>query len=242
MKEGIIDGLKKIGLTGYEAKAYAALVGLGEATARDIHEASEVPRTRIYDILRDLTDKGFVEFIEGSPTYYRAVEPEKVMERIRAELVEAIDISKRELRNLNIEVAGLSPIWCVRSEWGIKNRIRDFLAKADAGKLTIFCMNPSFLKEYRSNLKRLKAIVIVDDKSKFEELGLALNVMKEDYAKQFRDKTVEGLRYSLDCMMINAGRETLIISSIGGDKLAIIIKMPMISMLQESFLGLSIES
>ncbi len=65
-------------------------------------------------------------------------------------------------------------------------------------------------------------------------------MMKEHYVKQFRDKTVEGLRYSLDCMMIDAGREALIISSIGGDKMAIIIKMPMISMLQESFLELSV--
>jgi sugar-specific transcriptional regulator TrmB len=164
------------------------------------------------------------------------------MERIRDELVEAIDRSKKELRNLNLEISGLSPIWCVRSEWGIKNRIRDFLAKADTGRLTIFCMNPDFLKEYRSDFKRRKATVIVDDPSKLEEFGLTFKMMKEHYAKQFRDRTVEGLRYSLDCMMINAGRETLIISSIGGDKLAIIIKMPMISMLQESFLELSIES
>jgi Sugar-specific transcriptional regulator TrmB len=58
MEESIVVGLKKLGLTEYEARAYAALVGLGEATAREIHEASRVPRTRIYDILRDLGGKG----------------------------------------------------------------------------------------------------------------------------------------------------------------------------------------
>ncbi|MCX6668476.1 MAG: TrmB family transcriptional regulator, partial [Methanothrix sp.] len=68
MKDGLVDGLRKLGLTEYEAKTYAALVGLGEATARGVHEKSGVPRTRIYDILRDLEGKGFVEFIHGSPT------------------------------------------------------------------------------------------------------------------------------------------------------------------------------
>jgi len=241
MKEGIIDGLKKIGLTEYEAKAYAALVGLGEATARDIHEASEVPRTRIYDILRELTDKGFVEFIEGSPTYYRAAEPDRVLDRIRDEFEEAIATSKRELRNLNVELSGSSPMWCVRSEWGIKNRIRGFLANAETGKLIVFSMNPNFIKEYKSDLRKRKATIIVDDLSNFDDFGLELRVMKEHYVKQLREKTFEGMRFSLDCMMINAGRETLIVSSIGGDNLAIIIKkMPMISTLQEIFLELSV--
>ena len=58
MKEGIVDGLRKLGLTEYEAKAYATLVGMGEATAREVHELCGVPRTRIYDILRDLDGKG----------------------------------------------------------------------------------------------------------------------------------------------------------------------------------------
>jgi len=51
MQEGIVEGLRKLGLTEYEAKAYAALVGMGEASAREVHELSGVPRTRIYDIL-----------------------------------------------------------------------------------------------------------------------------------------------------------------------------------------------
>jgi sugar-specific transcriptional regulator TrmB len=240
MKQSIVDGLKKVGLTEYEAKAYAALVGLGEATARDIHEASLVPRTRIYDILRDLTNKGFVEFIEGSPTYYRVVDPDLVMERIRDELVEAIDTSKKELRNLNLEVYGSSPIWCVRSEWGIKNRIRDFLEKAETGKLTIFCRNPDFLKEYRSDLKRRKATIIVDDLSNLKGSGLELKEMKKHFAEQFSDTTVEGVTFRVDCILINTCKESLIISYMGGEKLAVIIKMPIISMIQESFLELSI--
>jgi sugar-specific transcriptional regulator TrmB len=241
MKESIIDGLKKIGLAEYEARAYAALVGLGEANAREIHEASKVPRTRIYDILKELANKGFVEFIAGSPNYYRVVEPDSVMDKIRDELVETIDRSKKELKELNLEVSGHSPVWCIKSEWAIEKRIRDFLINTQGGKITIFCRNLDFARKYRSELKRRKAIVIVDEPGKFKGSGLELKEMKEHFAEQFRDMTVEGVSYGLDCLMINAGRETLVISRMGGEKLAIIIKLPLISMLQEWFLSQSVQ-
>ena len=110
MQDEIVDGLRKLGLTDYEARAYATLVGMGEATAREVHEMSAVPRTRIYDILRDLEGKGFVEFVDGSPTYYRAVEPDRVMKRLKDELVASIDRSTSELLSLNLQVHGSSPV------------------------------------------------------------------------------------------------------------------------------------
>ena len=104
----------------------------------------------------------------------------------------------------------------------------------------IFCKNPDFLKEYRSDLKRRKATIIVDDLSKLEGSGLELKEIKKHFAEQFNDTTVEGVTFRIDCILINPGKESLIISYMGGEKLAIIIKIPMISMIQESFLKLSI--
>ena len=84
---------------------------MGEATARAVHELCGVPRTRIYDILRELTVKGFVEYVDGSPTYYRAVEPDHVMEELRDHLVASIDRSTNELLSLNLKAQGGSPVW-----------------------------------------------------------------------------------------------------------------------------------
>jgi sugar-specific transcriptional regulator TrmB len=237
MKESIVEGLKKLGLTEYEARAYAALVGLGEATAREIHEASGVPRTRIYDILRDLAEKGFVEFIQGSPTYYRVVEPESVVERLRHDLLEAIDLSERELKGLNLEVQGSSPVWCVRSEWAIKNRIRDFLGTVDKD-LTIFCRNPDFLEENRSEIKRYNLRIIVDNAERFEGLGLELELksLRGESARLFQDMEAEEASFILDCAMIKRGKESLVIGRMGRERLAIIIKIPLLTMIQMAFL------
>lgn len=269
MKESLVESLKKLGLTEYEAKVYAALVGLGEATAREVHEASEVPRTRIYDVLRDLADKGFVEFIQGSPTYYRVVEPETVLEILRKELLDAIDISEKELKKLDLEVQGSSSIWCVRSEWAIKNRVRDFLKTVD-GNLLIFCQNPDFLKEHRSQIgKEHLKMVIVDRADKFEGLGidllegegssdkcpeqfpeqlperfpehsdlrLKLKELRPEYATLFQSQAGADPSYTVDCILIKEGKESLVVGKTGKEKMAVIMKLPLIAVLQKTFLG-----
>ncbi len=233
MKEAIVEGLRKLGLTEYEAKAYATLVGIGEATAREVHELCGVPRTRIYDILRDLTAKGFVEYVEGSPTYYRAVEPDHIMEKLRDELVASIDRSTSELLSLNLEAHGSSPVWCVRSEWGIKNRIKDFLAKVDR-ELVIFCRSPELLMNYKDELKKVERLSIkVDKKEKFEGLGFEVLEMKARSESFFEDAVIDGVNSSIDGLMISDGRSSIAIGTIGGEKLAIIIKLPVIAMMQK---------
>lgn len=234
MLDEIVEGLRRLGLTEYEAKAYATLVGMGEATAREVHELSTVPRTRIYDILRDLECKGFVEFVQGSPTYYRAVEPDRVMKRLKDELVASIDRSTRELLSLNLEVHGSSPVWCVRSEWGIKNRIRDFLSKVQ-GELIVFCRCPDLLIDHRTELKRVARLRIkVDKKEKFEGLGFDVQEMKEGAEKYFRDYVIDGSKSSIDGLMIADERSSIVVGTMGGERLAVIIRLPVVAMLQKA--------
>ncbi len=236
----IVDGLRKLGLTEYEARSYTALVGLGEATAREVHEMSGVPRTRVYDILKDLTEKGFAEYVQGSPTYYRAIEPERVIERLKVELLEAADRSAYELKNLTLDSPGATPVWCVRNEWGIKNRVRDLMKRAD-GELLIFCRSPDFLREHRSDLSSelkegCKLVMIVDRKDKFEDLGLDLREICGGAAEIYKDIRVDGVNYSLDCMMIADGKESIVITRIGDERLAVVVKLPVVSALQRGVL------
>jgi len=234
MQEGIVEGLRKLGLTEYEAKAYATLVGMGEATAREVHELSGVPRTRIYDILRDLGGKGFVEFVQGSPTYYRAVEPDRVMERLRDEMVACIDRSTSELLSLNLKAHGSSPVWCVRSEWGINNRIRDFLSKVER-ELIVFCRSPDLLTEHRAEMKKVAGLRIkVDRKEKFEGLGFEVQEMKEGSERFFKDYTIDGTSNSIDGLMIADDRSSIVIGTVGGERLAVIIRLPVVAMLQKA--------
>ena len=234
MEEGIVDGLCQLGLTQYEAKTYATLVGMGEATAREVNEISGVPRTRIYDVLRDLERKGFVEFSDGSPTYYRAVDPDQVMKRLRDELVESIDRSVNELKGLRLQAHGSSPVWCIRSEWAIKNRMKDFLSKVER-EIIVFCLSPDFLREYQADLLRIEDLKIkIDKKERFKGLRVPVMAIKDGSEKFFADTILDGINYSLGCLMIADGRSSIVIVTIGGEKLAVIIKLPIIALLQKA--------
>jgi sugar-specific transcriptional regulator TrmB len=234
MRAEIVEGLRKLGLTEYEAKAYATLVGMGEATAREVHDLSGVPRTRIYDILRDLSGKGFVEHVQGSPSYYRAVEPDHVIERLRDDLVASIDRSTSELLSLNLEAHGSSPVWCVRSEWGIKNRIRVFLSKVER-ELIVFCRSPAILSDHRKELKAVPGLKIkVEKKELFDGLDFEVMQMKVGSERFFRDHIIDGSKSSIDCLMIADDRSSIVIGTTGGERLAVIIELPVVAILQKA--------
>ncbi|MBM3304269.1 MAG: TrmB family transcriptional regulator, partial [Candidatus Aenigmarchaeota archaeon] len=54
-----LDALKSIGLNLYERKIFVALLAKGVATAAEVSEIASVPRSRSYDVLESLADKGF---------------------------------------------------------------------------------------------------------------------------------------------------------------------------------------
>jgi hypothetical protein len=68
----IIENLMRLGMSEYEDKAYIATVVLGEGTIKEISDESKVPRSRAYDIMERLLDKGFVEVGNTNPRCYRA--------------------------------------------------------------------------------------------------------------------------------------------------------------------------
>ncbi len=60
-EKGLIVELKELaGLNSYEARAYMALLRLGEAKPLKIAEEASIPYQRIYDILKSLGSKGFI--------------------------------------------------------------------------------------------------------------------------------------------------------------------------------------
>ncbi|GAB7019785.1 helix-turn-helix domain-containing protein [Halostagnicola bangensis] len=53
--------LKAFGLSTYAARTFVALVGLGGGTTQNVSDASEVPRTRVYDAADELHDRGLID-------------------------------------------------------------------------------------------------------------------------------------------------------------------------------------
>ena len=79
-KNRLIELLESIGIKGYEAKAYLALIEVGEASAPEIASRAGIPQPRVYEILDTLLRKGLVEVKIGRPRTYKALPPNVALE------------------------------------------------------------------------------------------------------------------------------------------------------------------
>lgn len=104
MNSNLIRNLRKPGFTENEAKAYVGLLFLKEASAREIHEFTNVPRPKIYGVLDRLAKKGYVEIREGkegTPTLFMGVDPEELARKLRKEYLQSINETQKELSSMS---------------------------------------------------------------------------------------------------------------------------------------------
>lgn len=77
----------------YEVKIWTALLSRGVATAGELSDMSNVPRSRSYDVLESLEKKGFIIMKLGKPIKYIAVKPEEILKRMKDNV--SIEADKR---------------------------------------------------------------------------------------------------------------------------------------------------
>ena len=232
----LIRNLEKLGLTENEAKAYVGIVSLREATAREIHELTNVPRAKIYEILKVLAKKGYIEVRQGSPTYFRAVDPEQVIGNIKNEFLNCAVETLDELNQLSYEVPKTSPVWYIQSEWGIKNRIRETIEGVKE-ELIVFSSNPEFIKEFEAELKELEKTcsltLVVNELDRFKSLPFEFRETKREFTEFMSNIVIDGIQYTQEFFMIADGKESIEVHSAGDKREAVVIKLPLICYLQK---------
>ena len=127
-----IKMLKGLGLTMYEAQAYVTLTSLISATATEISEKSEIPRSKIYDVLKKLYEKEYIEIEDGRPLTYNVKSPVEVLTREKEKLNMKIDDTITTLTN--IYENGMShvqaPIWRIYGVEKIINQELEIIQRA----------------------------------------------------------------------------------------------------------------
>ncbi len=96
-----LDALKSIGLNLYERKIFVSLLAKGVATAAEVSELATVPRSRSYDVLESLAEKGFVIVQPGKPIKYVALKPREALERTRDTLLKKTEIMTQRIEKLS---------------------------------------------------------------------------------------------------------------------------------------------
>src|SRR5437870_9600335 len=81
--EEIAATLRQLGMGGYAADAFCALVRMTQANAGDLVVKTGIPDSKIYYALDELAEKGLIEVQAGKPKTYRVVPPKEVEIRVR---------------------------------------------------------------------------------------------------------------------------------------------------------------
>ena len=127
-----IATLKGIGLTMYEAQAYVTLTSLIQGTADEVSKSSGIPRSKIYDVLKKLNEKDFIEVEDGRPLTYIAKSPVEVLSREKENITSQIDDTITRLTN--IYENGMSqvqaPIWRIYGVEKIINQEVEIIKRA----------------------------------------------------------------------------------------------------------------
>lgn len=84
----VMDALRGIDLNLYERRLWVAILARGSSTAGELAGIADVPRSRAYDVLQTLANKGFVIVQTGKPIRYVAVSPEEALEKAKVKMEE----------------------------------------------------------------------------------------------------------------------------------------------------------
>ena len=243
-----VENLARLGLREYEAKIYVALVGLGEANVRSIHEVSGVPRPRVYDVLNALDARGFIEIRQGSPLMYRAVRPDIVVSFLKKDLDSAASESVKALEALSVDARqNYSPIWYVHSDWTIQRNL-ERLVEGVVSSLIVLCFNKETLEKFQGPIlsvakdREVRVLfpnggaegLVMRDGMKYYEAGQVRDFFGENIFEKVFSVPIsrEGATFRLECILIADDQESMLIYNQDGNRMAVIITLPFITCVQ----------
>jgi len=95
-----------LGLAEYEANALDGLLRLGRTTAPNLAEATGIPNARIYGILEDLGNAGYIKIIPGRPKEYEPKSPSKILSQAEENRRQAYETFCADVEGVRDEFLG----------------------------------------------------------------------------------------------------------------------------------------
>ncbi len=126
----IIQLLKNFNFTESETKVYISLLKNGSGTGYEISKNSSVPRSKVYNILEMLIDKGCVIVSkQTNPLNYSAVPINEFIENIKFNVQDNLSAVKEELKSYK-QTMDLESLWYIKGYKNIFNKCKHIINKA----------------------------------------------------------------------------------------------------------------
>lgn len=128
-----VEQLEFMGLSSYAAQTFVALASLGTGTARDVSEVSSVPRSRVYDAVDELQDRGLVDVQQSSPKEFWAISSETATRTFENDFQRRATVLQESLESMELETrpSMQGGVWTVDGEVAVTERVIDFIRSAE---------------------------------------------------------------------------------------------------------------
>lgn len=126
--EHILDTLKNLQFTEYEAKAYLSLLGEAPLTGYAVAKKSGVPRSKIYEVLDNLVVRGDVLVSPGNTPQYTPVPAKELVRNRRTKAEENFDKAEKFFEKFERSANDRENIWNITGDTEILDKVRTCIA------------------------------------------------------------------------------------------------------------------
>jgi len=131
--ETATTALENLGLTEYEARCFVALSRLPHGTAKEIGQVADVPRSRVYETMDRLQNRGLVELHQAEPRAYQSASVDTALRMLRARYESYLETAEQSLRKLEPAYRRtVQGVWAINTHQQVTGRIVDLISEADA--------------------------------------------------------------------------------------------------------------
>lgn len=161
-KDRMIQGLKNLNLSTYEAEVYAALLSHPSMSASALCKETGISDTKIYYALDGLSEKGMLIVRNASPKIYKPVPPKEAISNLKQRLTEKL---KEELKEADVLTDLLTPVYesadkqdelevayIINGKINIVNKMKTLISTAKK-EITFFVSYPMLFRELEASLR-----------------------------------------------------------------------------------------
>ena len=127
----LTETLMAVGFGEYEARTYAALLTLGQATGYQIAKESGVPRSAVYEVLTKLVTRGVVlTQAFADQVRYAPLPPDRFLSQMRREFATSVDALADALKGLVVTTGTPGTTWTLTGQRNILAYARQLIEQA----------------------------------------------------------------------------------------------------------------
>ena len=172
--EDAITALENLGLTAYEAQCFVALTQLPHGTAKEISQVADVPRSRVYETMERLQNRGLVELHQADPRAYQSVSVDTALRTFRSQYDSYLNTLDSSLRKLEADFQQtVQGVWAINSHEQVTGRIVDLISEA-SNEIVLIVLDENIL-----DTETVEALVEADSRAVTIYIGTTVESVRD---------------------------------------------------------------